>query len=161
MNLRRWTMIVLFVLLAIVIAGCAATVPQEDYDQVVFDLDAAQASLASTQGQIAELEAELAEAQAQASLTEQELATLREKVDKAAISAEIVDVFIKVGLGSGGDLSEIDAISVFQDLSSMVEDSGDEALQEKFQAVLLSFGGQQETLDLVEYMLGTISGLNQ
>ncbi len=160
MTPRRLTQMILFIFLAIAITGCAATVPQEDYDQVVSDLDDVRATQDSTQSQIADLEAQLAEAQAQASSSDQELVALQEKVDKAVISAEIVDVFLKVGLGSGGDLSEIDAITIFQDLSSRVEDSGDEVLQEKFQAVLLSFGGQQETLELVEYMLGTISGLN-
>ena len=189
MTLRKWTMIVLFAVLTIAIAGCAATVPQEDYDQVVSDLDHAldevtilEDELASTQSQLADLEAqvadletelidaqaeladaqaELADAQAElveASTAEQDLLALQEKVAKAAISAEIMEVFLEVGFG-GGDLNEVDAMSVFLDLSEKVEASGDEGLQEKFQAVLFSFGGEQEALDLVEYMLGTMTGL--
>jgi Skp family chaperone for outer membrane proteins len=205
MTLRKWTMIVLFAVLTIAIAGCAATVPQEDYDQVVSDLDHAldevtilEDELASTQSQLADLEAEvadletelidaqteladaqteladaqaalveaqteLADAQAElveASTAEQELLALQEKVAKAAISAEIMDVFLQVGFG-GGDLTEEDAMGVFLELTEKVEASGDEGLQEKFQAVLFSFGGEQEALDLVEYMLGTMSALGE
>ena len=183
MNQRRWTMIVLFIVLAIAIAGCAATVSQEDYDQVVSDLDGALDEVTTLEAQVADLEAELVEAQVeladaqtelvetqaelvetQAELVEagtaqQDLLTLQEKVSKAVISAEIMDVFLKVGFG-GGDLTEENAMGVFLELSEKVEASGDEGLQEKFQAVLFSFGGEQEALDLVEYMIGTMTSLD-
>jgi outer membrane murein-binding lipoprotein Lpp len=180
-NLRRWTMIVIFIALTLAIAGCAATVSQEDYDQVVSDLDAAldevttledevaagqsqvadlEAQVADLETQVSDLEGEITGAQELAGAAEEGLADLQERVNKAAISAEIMDVFLQVGFG-GGDLTEEDAMGVFLELSEKVEASGDEGLQEKFQAVLFSFGGEQEALDLVEYMLGTMSSLGE
>jgi len=181
MNLRRWTMIVIFIALTLAIAGCAATVPQEDYDQVVSDLDSAldevttleydlvasqnqvadlEAQVADLETQISDLENEITDAQESAGAAEQGLADLQERVNKAAISAEIMDVFLQVGFG-GGDLTEEDAMGVFLELTEKVEASGDEGLQEKFQAVLFSFGGEEEALELVEYMLGTMSALGE
>lgn len=182
MTLRKWTIVVLLTLLAVLsfaIAGCAATVTQEDYDQVVADLDDSLATitgleedLAATQSQVTDLETQIADLEAQVaglesqlvesqSLTtaaEDDLAALQMQVQKAALSAEIMGVFLEVGFG-GGDLTEADAMTVFLELSEKVEASGDEGLQEKFQAVLFSFGGEQEALDLVEYMLGTMTAL--
>jgi len=177
-------LLALLSLLALTIAGCAATVSQEDYDQVVSDLDAAmdevttlEDEVAAGQSQVADLEAQVADLETQVSdlegqitnaqelagvagAAEEGLADLQERVNKAAISAEIMDVFLQVGFG-GGDLTEVDAMAVFLELSEKVEASGDEGLQEKFQAVLFSFGGEQEALDLVEYMLGTMNALGE
>jgi hypothetical protein len=104
------------------------------------------------------METELSDVQAQKSATEEELLDLQERVARAAASAEIMDTFLEVGFG-GQELTDADAMTVFQDLSSMVEASDDEELEAKFQAMLLSFGGEEEALELVRYMLGTITSL--
>jgi hypothetical protein len=135
------------------------------------ELDAAQAEAAEAQGQLAEAESQLAEAQEQIATMEEELAALdgqddagaqlrelQEKTGRAVLAAEILDVMFKVVLGTE-DVSDEEAIQLFLELSSKVEESGDAQLQEKFQAVLFSFGGEEEGVELVEYLLQMISEL--
>lgn len=174
MKKQRSVVVFLSLVLAFLFAACAPTVPQDEYDQVVSDLasseqevDQLQEGLRDSQARIVELESqvdtletELADLETQKSAAESELVDLQERVAKAAASAEIMQTFLEVGFG-GQELSEADAMTVFQDLSSMVETSGDEELEAKFQAMLLSFGGEEEALELVRYMLGTITSLDE
>ena len=174
MNKLRQILTIMSLVLAFLFAACAPTVPQDEFDQVVSDLasseqevDQLQEELRDSQARIEELESqvetletELSDMEAQKSAVEPELLDLQERVANAAASAEIMETFLEVGFG-GQELSEADAMSVFQDLSSMVEASGDEELEAKFQAMLLSFGGEEEALELVRYMLGTITSLDE
>ncbi len=182
----KYNRIVLMVLLALVLllaAGCG--VPQDEHDQVVADLAAAelevsqltgeltsaQAEASEAQSQLAEAQNQLAEAQEQIASMEEEIAALdgqddagaqlrelQEKTGRAVLAAEILDVLVKAALGAE-DMSDEQAIQLFLELSSRVEESGDAQLQEKFQAVLFSFGGEEEGIDLVEYLIRMISEL--
>jgi putative ABC transport system permease protein len=178
--------IVLLAVLALVLllaVGCG--VSQDEHDQVVADLAAAEsevsqlegdlataeAEAAEAQSQLAEAESQLAEAQEQIAAMEEELAALdgqddavaqlrelQEKTGRAVLAAEVLDVMFKVVLGTE-DISDEEAIQLFLELSSKVEESGDAQLQEKFQAVLFSFGGEEEGIELVEYLMQMISEL--
>lgn len=179
--MKRWVCLAALVLAAFLVVGCQPTVPQEEYDLVVADLATAEAEIASLEGQLdetedrlAEVEGQLAGAQAQIddlqqeldefqSLetdAERELRELRGKADRAVLAAEILDVIVRAVLGAE-EITEEEAIQLFLDLSGRVEESGDPVLQEKFQAVLLSFGGQEEGIDLVQYLIEMIKELEE
>lgn len=182
-SLNRKAFLAVLALLLLFAAGCG--VPQDEHDQVVADLAAAeseasrlaselttaQAEAAEAQSQLAEAQSELAEAQEQIASMEEELAALagqdnadtqlrelQEKAGRAVLAAEILDVLVKAALGAE-DMSDEQAIQLFLELSGRVEESGDTQLQEKFQAVLFSFGGEEEGIDLVEYLIQMISEL--
>ena len=176
-----WLAVLALVLLLAV--GCG--VPQDEHDQVVADLaaaesevsrlegelDTAQAEAAEAQSQLAGAESQLADAQEQIASMEEELAALagqddagtqlrelQTKAGRAVLAGEILDVMLKVVLGTE-DVSDEEAIQLFLELSSKVEESGDAQLQEKFQAVLFSFGGEEEGIELVEYLIQMIAEL--
>lgn len=155
------------------LVGCQATVPQEEYDLVVADLAASQAEVTRLEGEMATLQADLEVAQDQIADLQQELddlqnqgtdaevqlRDLQERVDKAVLAGEILDVLVRAALGSE-TLSDEEAIQLFVDLSGKVEASDDAELQQKFQAVVLSFGGQQEAIELIQYLIQVIGELN-
>jgi len=170
--------ITLLLLLTLLFAACQATVPQEEYDALAAELAAteaeaqdqaaeAQAAEAEAQAEIERLETELAEAQAeiddlqsQETDVESELRDLQEKAAKAALSAEILDVMVRAVLGSE-EMTDEEAVTLFLELSEKVGESDDTELQEKFQAVLFSFGGEAEGIELVEYLIETIGELDE
>jgi septal ring factor EnvC (AmiA/AmiB activator) len=183
MKNNRKALLVVLALVLLLAAGCG--VPQDEHDQVVADLaaaesdvsrlegelDTAQAEAAEAQSQLAGVESQLAEAQEQIATLEEELAALdgqddagaqlrelQEKTGRAVLAAEILDVMFRVVLGTE-DISDEEAIQSFLELSSKVEESDDAQLQEKFQAVLFSFGGEEEGIALVEYLMQMIGEL--
>ena len=179
--MKRLVYLTALVLATLLVVGCKPTVPQEEYDLVVADLATAETEIARLEGQLneaenktAEVEGQLGEAQTQIddlqqeldelqnqeTGTDRELRELREKADRAVLSAEVLDVIVRAVLGAE-DLTQEEAIQLFLELSGRVEESGDPVLQEKFQAVLLSFGGQEEGIDLVQYLIGTIAELGE
>ena len=172
MNLRIRLLILTWPLLALLIAGCQATVPQEEHDRVLADLTAAetevqrleseltsaQNELGEAQGEINDLQQELDALQNQGTDAELQLRELQAKAEEAVLAAEILDVLVKAALGAE-DLTDEDAIQLFVELSSKVEESDDALLQEKFQAVVLSFGGQEEAIELVQYLIEVIGEL--
>jgi chromosome segregation ATPase len=178
---KRWVCWAALALVALLLVGCKPTVPQEEYDLVVAELATAEAEIARLEGQVseaedktAEVEGQLAEAQAQINDLQQELddfqsqetdaeselRELREKADRAVLAADILDVIVRAVLGAE-EISEEEAVQLFLELSSRVEESGDPVLQEKFQAVLLSFGGQEEGIDLVQYLIEMVAELEE
>lgn len=179
--MKRWVCLAALVLAVMLVAGCKPTVPQEEYDLVVADLASAEAEITRLAGQLdeaedktAEVEGQLAEAQAQIEDLQQELdelqnqetdadrelRELRDKADRAVLAAEILDVIVRATLGAD-EIADEEAVQLFLELSGRVEESGDPVLQEKFQAVLLSFGGQEEGIDLVQYLIETIAALGE
>ena len=179
--MKRWVCLAALALVTLLVVGCQPRVPQEEYDLVVADLATAEAEIARLEGQLneaenktAEVEGQLAEAQAQIDNLQQELdefrsletdaerelRELREKADRAVLAAEILDVIVRAVLGAE-EISDEEAVQLFLDLSGRVEESGDPVLQEKFQAVLLSFGGQEEGIELVQYLIEMIAGLEE
>lgn len=173
MNYKRQIVYWIVPLLILFLAGCQATVPQEEYDQVVADLAASQAEVTRLEGEMTALQGELEDAQSQIDSLQQELddlqsqgtdaelqlRDLQERADKAVLAGEILDVLVRAALGAE-TLTDEEAIQLFLDLSSKVEDSGDPELQQKFQAVVLSFGGEQEAIELIQYLIQVISELN-
>lgn len=178
MRKRNLLAITLFILLTLVITACQATVPQEEYDALAAELAAsetqaqaeierledelaeAQDQVAEAQDQVDDLTAEIEELQNQETDVETELRDLKEKAAKAALSAEILDVIVRAVLGTE-EMTNEEAVTLFLELSGKVEESGDTELQEKFQAVLFSFGGEAEGIELVEYLIETIGELGE
>jgi len=183
MKNHRIALLAVIALLLLLAVGCG--VPQDEHDQVVADLAAAESEVSRLEGELTAAEAEaeeaqsqlagaeslLAEAQEQIASLEEELAALggqddataqlrelQEKTARAVLATEILDVMFKVVLGTE-DISDEEAIQLFLELSSKVEESGDAQLQEKFQAVLFSFGGEEEGIALVEYLMQMIAEL--
>ena len=171
--------LLLFGFVALLVAGCQATVPQEEYDLVVADLAAAEEEITQLEGELVEAEAQSAEAQAQAEEAqaqiedlqqeladlqgqetdaEAELRELQDKSERAVLAAEILDVIVIAALGAE-NVADEEVIQLFLELSGRVEESGDQLLQEKFQAVLLSFGGQEEGIELIQYLIEMITEL--
>ncbi len=144
MNLRIRQLFLLWPLLVLLIAGCQASVPQEEHDRVLADLTAAET-------EVQRLESDLAAAELQ-------LRELQGKVEEAVLAAEILDGLVKAALGAE-DLTDEQAIQLFVELSSKLEESDDAILKEKFQAVVLSFGGQEEAIELVQYLIEVIGEL--
>lgn len=166
MVIHKGLVIVGAVLLLLGVVGCGATVPQEEYDLLAAEMATVQGDLTSCQEQVAghedevsRLEAEAADAQSQVAAAEQELETLQAKIGTAAMSAEIMNVFLQAGFG-GEEISEEEGLQIFLELSQKVEASGDTVLQEKFQELLMSFGDQEKALDLVEYLLESMAALD-
>ncbi len=172
MNLRIRLLFLTWPLLALLIAGCQASVPQEEHDLVLADLTAAEAEVQRLESELAAAQNELGEAQGQINDLQQELDTLQNqgtdaelqlrelqvKAEDAVLAAEILDVLVKAALGAE-DLTDEEAIQLFVELSGKVEQTDDPVLQQKFQAVLLSFGGEQEALELVQYLIEVIGEL--
>lgn len=179
--MKRLVFLTALVLAALLVVGCKPTVPQEEYDLVVADLATAETEivrlkgqldeaenktaevedqLAEAQGQIDDLQQELDELQNQETDADRELRELREKAERAVLAAEILDVMVRAVLGAE-EITDEEAVQLFLELSSRVEESGDPVLQEKFQAVLFSFGGQEEGIDLVQYLIETIAALDE
>ena len=156
----------------LLIVGCQATVPQEEYDQLAAELATAENEIGNLEAEVSDTQDQVTEAQAQVEELQEELDTLRnqgtdaeqelrelqEKAGRAVLSAEILDAIVNAALGAE-DLTEEDAISVFLELSGKVDESGDPVLQEKFQAVMLSFGGEQEAIELIQYLIQMIADL--
>lgn len=173
MSLKIRLSFLIWPLLALLIVACQATVPQEEHDQVLADLAAAedevqsledeltavQNELGEAQGQIADLQGELEALQNQGTDAEILLRELQAKAEDSVLAAEILDVLVKAALGAEA-LTDEEAIQLFMELSSKVEESDDALLKEKFQAVILSFGGEQEAIDLVQYLIEVIAQLD-
>lgn len=172
MNLRIRLLFLTWPLLGLLIAGCQASVPQEEHDRVLADLTAAEAEVQRLESELAAAQDELGEAQGQINDLQQELDALQNqgtdaelllrelqvKAEDAVLAAEILDVLVKAALGAE-DLTDEEAIQLFVELSGKVEQTDDPILQQKFQAVLLSFGGEQEAIDLVQYLIEVIGEL--
>jgi peptidoglycan hydrolase CwlO-like protein len=76
-NLRRQIAYWIVPLLVLFLVGCQATVPQEEYDQVVADLAASQAEVTRLEDEMTALQGELEDAQGQIDSLQQELDDLQ------------------------------------------------------------------------------------
>lgn len=173
MNQKIKMLFFTWLLLILLLAACQATVPQEEHDRVLANLSAAEAEvqrlegelattqdeLGEAQGQINDLQQEIDELQNQGTDAEVQLRELQARAEEAILAAEMLDALVKAALGAE-DLTDEEAMQLFLELSNKVEASDDAVLQEKFQAVVLSFGGEQEAIELVQYLIGVIGALD-
>jgi chromosome segregation ATPase len=172
MNQKIKLLLFAWPLMILLLVACQATVPQEEHDLVLADLSAAEAEvqrleselttaqneLGEAQGQINDLQQELDALQNQGTDAEIKLRELQAKAEEAVLAAEMLDALVKAAFGAE-DLTDADAMQLFLELSNKVEASDDAVLQEKFQAVVLSFGGEQEAIELVQYLIEVIGEL--
>ena len=103
---KRWFLVGVMLLLAsLLVAGCG--VPQEDYDAVVAERDAAQAQVASlqsdmseTQSQIETLESDLADAQAQLTTVQSDYDKVNSDLAKTQDEIDALEILILALSGS-------------------------------------------------------------
>ena len=168
---KAWLSVAFLVLVAGLTIGCGATVSQEEHDEVVAELAACQAEVESLESETQEAQERAAEAEAAAATqhsecqseleaTQAELADLQARVREAAVASEMLSVFMNLAL-SGEEISNEDAMAAFLEVSAMIQESGDEVLQEKLAALALSQNMEQDSIDLVVYLLEKVATLSE
>ena len=136
---KRWFLVGgIMLLLALLMAGCG--VAQEQYDTVVAERDSAQAELQSAKD---ELSAAQSTIQAQ-----------RQAITKAKTEAEMLNaLFVPIFKGEEGEIDYLDLLFEWWD---KIEATGDPVLKLKFEAVMDSEGGDEETTDFFIYLFEDI-----
>jgi chromosome segregation ATPase len=160
-------------------AESEAAVAQAEIESLQAELDSANAQIAELESEIApmqerfaELEGELEAAQSEldslqsevdaantdADDAEQQYSELSGRIDRAAAAAELLTGLMELGQ-SADTVSDADAASIFLSLATQVQEIGDEVLDEKFNALIMTEGGEAESLDLIFYLFDIIGEL--
>jgi len=132
------------ILILLLSVSCSSGVSQEKYDKVNSDLTAAQAQIQTLQTQL--------------SAKESELGASNDKIKAAKAEIDVFNaIFIPAMSGEFANMSETEMMNLFLKWRDQVTSLGDADLTSKFQAIINSTGGQQETMDFFLALFQDIS----
>jgi outer membrane murein-binding lipoprotein Lpp len=154
--------ILAFGLLLIIIlmfsVSCSSGVSQENYDKVNSDLTAAQAQIQTLQAQVQTLQAQVDSKTAELSARDNDLAAAQEKWARAKAEIGVLNaIFVPSITGELYGKTDAEMANLFLEWRDQVNAIGDANLTAKFQAIMDSQGGQQQTLDFFLALLQDIS----
>jgi outer membrane murein-binding lipoprotein Lpp len=137
---KTLVLVMAVVLISLLSISCSSGVSQDKYDKVNSDLAAAQAQIQTLQTQLSAKQSEFDASSA--------------KIVKAKADIDVLNaIFIPAMSGEFNNMTEAQIMNLFIGWRDKVNAIGDTALTAKFQAIIDSNGGQQETMDFFMALL--------
>jgi outer membrane murein-binding lipoprotein Lpp len=138
------------ILIIPLLVSCGGGISQEQYNKINSDL-------ANALGQVQKLQGELSAAQAQTQKAQSDLTAAQDKMKLTKSKIEIVnDFFVPAFKGELDKMTQTQMLNLFLGWRDKVTAFGDATLTAKFQAIIDSNGGDEETMVFFIYLLESL-----
>lgn len=150
----RWFIFGVILLVSLLIVSCG--VPEEDYEVVVSERDAAQNQLESLQSDLAIMESDLESMDSDLTAASATIISEMRTIKKAKAFAEVLSVFFHPLLT---DEAPGPVADVLDQLSEPVQATEDPELERLYNELVDSEGGDQESKNFALYILEELSSI--